>query len=168
MSELIRFESRRVGRVEVSEEDVLSFEPLPGFPNMTRYVLMEHAPDSPMAWLVSLDDPDVAFVVTSPWTFFPQYDPPVDREHLAMLGIEQREDVELLCLVSLAGKEIFLNLAAPLLINAANRRGTQVVSDDPRYTTRAPLPALRDQAESGADSRDEASAAAPSSPPPAR
>ncbi len=143
MSELICFESRRVGRIEVPASDVVTFEALPGFPNKRRFVLMEHAPDSALAWLVSLDDPDLAFVVTSPWGFFPQYDPPVEREHLGMLGIERRDDVELLCIVTLSGKEIFLNLAAPLLINAANRKGMQVVSDDPRYTTRAPLPELR-------------------------
>ncbi len=156
MSDVIEFESHRVGRIEVPEVDVLTFEPLPGFPNKTRYVVMEHAPESPLAWLVSVEDPDVAFVVASPWTFFPQYDPPVEREHFAMLGIERRDDVELLCIVTLSDKEIFLNLAAPLLINAANRRGTQVVSDDPRYTTRAPLPELR-----GAEQEGDATSAEP-------
>ena len=165
MSDLIEFESRRVGRIEVPEADVMTFEPLPGFPNESRYVMMEHAPSSPLAWLVSLDDPDVAFVVTSPWTFFPQYDPPVEREHLAMLGIERRDDVELLCIVTLADEEIFLNLAAPLLINSANRKGTQVVSDDPRYTTRAPLPELRAADEGAASESSEAVATRPAAPP---
>lgn len=149
MSELIRFESRRVGTIEVPASDVVTFEPLPGFPNKTRYVLMEHAPDSSLAWLVSLDDPDLAFVVTSPWAFFPNYDPPIEREHLSILGIERREDVELLCTVSISGKEIFLNLAAPLLINAANRRGLQAVSEDTRYETREPLPALQPETQAG-------------------
>jgi flagellar assembly factor FliW len=142
MSELIRFESRRVGTIEVEESAVVEFEALPGFPNKRRFVLMEHAVDTEMAWLVSLEDADLAFVVASPWTFFPQYDPPIAREHLAALGIEKRDDVELLCMVTLSGKQIFLNLAAPLVINAANRRGMQAVSDDPRYTTRAPIPSL--------------------------
>lgn len=158
MSEMIRFESRRVGAIEVAASDVVTFEPLPGFPNASRYVLMEHAPDSALAWLVSIDDSDLAFVVTSPWTFFPQYDPPVEREHLAALGIERRDDVELLCLVTLAGTEIFLNLAAPLLVNANNRRAMQVVSDDPRYTTRAKLPELKPESEAAASAAGEASA----------
>lgn len=142
MSKSIRFESRRVGVIEVLEEDIVCFEPLPGFPNRTRFVLMEHADKSEMAWLVSIEDPDLAFVVASPWTFFPQYDPPVEREHLAALGIEKREEVEILCIVTLVGQRINLNLAAPLLINAGSRSGIQVVSDDPRYTTRAPIPEL--------------------------
>ncbi len=156
MSEAILFESRRVGRIEVAASDVLELEPLPGFPRNRRFVLMEHDEGSGMAWLVSLDDPDVAFVVATPWDYFSQYDPPVEREHLAALSIERRDEVEVLCLVSLSGKTIFLNLAAPLLINAVTRRGLQVVSDDPRYSTRAEIPALTDgkTIETGDDGRE--------------
>ena len=66
MGELIRFESRRVGKIEVSESEVVRFEPLPGFPNRSRFVIMEHAEASELAWLVSIEDPDLAFVVASP------------------------------------------------------------------------------------------------------
>ena len=142
MSDRISFESRRVGPIELSESDVLRFEPIPGFPGKTRFVVMEHAEESEMAWLVSLDDPDLAFVVSTPWSFFPTYDPPVQREHLATLGIEKLEEVEILSILSVSGGTIFFNLAAPLLINASTRRGMQVVADDPRYTTRVAIPSL--------------------------
>ncbi|MEZ4330198.1 MAG: flagellar assembly protein FliW [Myxococcota bacterium] len=142
MAELIEFESRRVGKIEVTEADVVTFEPLPGFPNLSRFVIMEHAEGGEMAWLVSIEDPDLAFVVAAPWSFFPTYEPPIEREHFAALGIEKREEVEILSIVTLSGKSIFLNLSAPLLINATTRRGMQVVGEDPRYSTRAPIPAL--------------------------
>lgn len=142
MSDRVRFESRRVGVIEVEQSDIITFEPLPGFPGKTRFVLMEHAEASEMAWLASMEDPDLAFVVATPWTFFPNYDPPVGREHLAALGIAKREEVELLSIVTLSGKTIFMNLAAPLLINSVTRRGIQVVCDDPRFTTRAAIPQL--------------------------
>ncbi|HPG27713.1 MAG TPA: flagellar assembly protein FliW [Myxococcota bacterium] len=165
MGESVRFESRRVGPIEVPEADVVRFDPLPGFPNKTRYVVMEHAEGSDMAWLASLEDPDLAFVVATPWDFFPNYDPPVGREHLAALGIERREDVELVCIVTLAGKNIYLNLAAPLLINVVTRRGMQVVSDDPRYTTRAAIPALEPaRAEAGESQAPLATKGAPAAP----
>lgn len=169
MSDVVRFESRRVGPIEVADSDILTFEPLPGFANKTRFVLVEHAEGSEMAWLVSLDDPDLAFVVTTPWNFFPTYDPPVSRENLAALGIEKREEVELFNIVTLAGKTIYLNLSAPLLINVKTRKGLQVVSDDQRYTTRAPIPSLKADArqETDKDSRRESApstAAAKSAP----
>ena len=159
MADLIRFESRRVGKIEVAESEVMVFEPLPGFPNRTRFVLMEHAEASELAWLVSVEDPDLAFVVAAPWSFFPKYDAPIDREHLAALGIEKSEEVELLSIVTLSGKSIFLNLAAPLLINVTTRKGIQVVGDDPRYTTRMAIPALDGQAAAGVAPRGTAQAA---------
>lgn len=143
MSERICFESRRVGRIELDESDVVTFEAIPGFPGRTRFVVMEHTVESEMAWLVSLEDPDLAFVVSTPWSFFPNYDPPIQREHLATLGIEKMEEVEILSFVTLSDETIFLNLAAPLLINGASRRGLQVITDDPRYTTRARIPELK-------------------------
>lgn len=154
MSKKIHFESRRVGPIEVLEEDIVTFEPIPGFAGKTRFVVMEHSDGSELAWLASLDDPDLAFVVAAPWAFFPNYDPPVEREHLATLGIEKRSEVEILSIVTLSGHTVNLNLAAPLLINVSSRRGLQVVGDDPRYTTRAPIPAV-----STATENDEASAA---------
>ncbi|MFO0687165.1 MAG: flagellar assembly protein FliW [Myxococcota bacterium] len=142
MGELIRFESRRVGKIEVTEAEVVTFEPLPGFPGLSRFVIMEHAEGGDLAWLVSIEDPDLAFVVATPWSFFPSYDPPVQREHVAALGIEKSEEVEILSIVTLSGKSIFLNLAAPLVINVTTRRGIQVVGEDPRYSTRMAIPAL--------------------------
>ena len=165
MADLICFESRRVGKIEVAESEVMIFEPLPGFPNQTRFVLMEHAEASEMAWLVSIEDADLAFVVAAPWSFFPNYDAPVEREHLAALGIEKREEIELLSIVTLSGKSIFLNLAAPLLINATTRRGIQVVGDDPRYTTRMAIPALEPQTAAGTAARATAQTASATAAP---
>jgi flagellar assembly factor FliW len=158
MGDRISFESRRVGKIEVAESEVVTFEPLPGFPNRSRFVIMEHAEATELAWLVSLEDPDLAFVVATPWGFFPNYEAPIEREHLAALGIEKREEVELLSIVTLSGKSIFLNLAAPLLINVTTRRGIQVVGDDPRYTTRAAIPALDPGAANAGASRGAAPA----------
>ena len=142
MGEMISFESRRVGKIEVTEAEVVTFEPLPGFPGLSCFVIMEHAEGGEMAWLVSIEDPDLAFVVATPWSFFPNYDPPVQREHVAALGIEKSEEVEILSIVTLSGKSIFLNLAAPLVINVTTRKGIQVVGEDPRYSTRMAIPAL--------------------------
>ena len=165
MSESIRFESRRVGEIEVPETDVVHFDPLPGFPDRSRYVVMGHAADSELAWLVSLDDEELAFVVASPWSFFPSYDPPIEREHLAALAIERRDDVEILCLVTLSGRQIYLNLAAPLLVNVATRRALQVMSDDPRYTTRAAIPSLQAALEAAAGEESASIEAPPGAPP---
>jgi len=66
-------------------------------------------------------------------------------EHLAALEIEKREEAEVLCLVTLDGTAIHLNLLAPLLINVSNRRALQVVAEDRRYSTRMRIPRLEER-----------------------
>ena len=39
-------------------------------------------------------------------------------------------------------REITLNLSGPILYEPATNRGLQVILDDPRYSTRTPLPTV--------------------------
>ena len=60
----------RFGEVEVEENRVIHFvEPILGFEKSLRYVILDHAEDSPFKWLQSADEPELAFVVTNPKFF---------------------------------------------------------------------------------------------------
>ena len=129
MSDQVVFENNRFGVIEVAESELLLFPGLPGFPNARRFVVMEHDRDVYFAWLVSMDDPDLAFAIADPWQFFPDYDPPVELRHLHALGVEGPKDLEIMAIATFVGEHARLNLAAPLLINPRNRRGAQVIFD---------------------------------------
>lgn len=129
MSDQIVFENHRFGEITVSESDLLFFPGLPGFPKAIRFVVMEHDRDIFFAWLVSVDDPDLAFAIADPWQFFPEYDPPIELRHLNVLGVEGPKDLEVMTIATFAGETVRLNLVAPLLINPRNRRGMQVIFD---------------------------------------
>ncbi|MEX1271335.1 MAG: flagellar assembly protein FliW, partial [Acidimicrobiia bacterium] len=49
-------------------------EGIPGFPDHTRFTLVELADDGAFQLLQSLDDENVAMIVTTPWLFFPDYE----------------------------------------------------------------------------------------------
>ena len=51
---------RRFGRLEIPESDVLRFDGLPGFPEAERFALLAHDRHAAFAWLVCLDDPELA------------------------------------------------------------------------------------------------------------
>lgn len=136
----VSIQSRRVGLLEVELDQLLVFPGLPGFPEARRFAVVDHDSGGAFAWLVSMDDPDLAFVIANPWDFFPGYDPPVQVEHLGNIGVEGPEDLEIVVIASFVDHKAQLNLAAPLLINRAKRRGAQVILDDSRYTTREPIP----------------------------
>ncbi len=143
MSDTVRFENYRFGEVEVREADLLHFPGLPGFPDARRFVVMEHDCDSPFAWLVCVDDPDLAFAIANPWDFFPDYRPPLGLQQLRAVGVEAPDDLEILVIANVGRDAISLNLAAPLLCNPRTRQAMQAILEKSPYSAREPLPELR-------------------------
>jgi flagellar assembly factor FliW len=118
-------------------------QPLPGFPGLTRFALVQVDDHGVLSALRSLEDPDLRFLVAPPAAFFPDYAPVVDDETVAALGVEKVEDVLLLVVVN-PGTSVHTataNLVAPVLVNTANRRAQQVILDDPDLSVAVPLAA---------------------------
>ncbi len=145
MSNKIAIESTRFGRFEVDESDLIHFPGLPGFPGAERFVVMQHDQSNVFAWLISVDMPDLALVVTEPSQFFPDYRPPMSERQLRALGVSQEQEMaslDVLAIASFRDHKVTLNLAAPLVVNVHTRRGTQVILEDDRFRVRQELPAL--------------------------
>jgi flagellar assembly factor FliW len=118
-------------------------QPMPGFPGLTRYALVQLDDDGVLCALRSLEDPELRFLVMPPAAFFPDYAPVVDDEAVEALGIETVDDVLMLVVVN-AGTSIqtaTANLVAPVLVNRTTLRGQQVVLDDPELSVAVPLAA---------------------------
>lgn len=128
----------RFGDIEFSEEDIIHFaEGLIGFPNSHSFVLLCAKPGSEFRWLQSLDEPALAFLCTDPTVFVPEYAPTMPLRHARDLGMT--EETPRLVLTTAAiprGKpeDMTLNLAGPIIINAEERRGRQIVLEDGAYT----------------------------------
>ncbi len=140
MGDVVRISSTRFGTLRVPEADLLRFPGLPGFPGARRFALVEHDHRGIFGWLVAADVPDLAFVVTNPWNFVPDYDPPVPGRALRGLGAASLEELEVLAIAAFEGGRIFLNLAAPLLVNPKSRSGLQVILEGDAWSTRQPIP----------------------------
>jgi flagellar assembly factor FliW len=115
--------------------------PMPGFPDHSRFALVQLDDDGVLCSLTSLEDPGLRFLVVPPVQFFPDYAPEVDDEAVAALGIDSADDVLVLCVLT-AGESLAsttANLAAPVLVNAASCRALQVVLDDPSLSVATPL-----------------------------
>jgi flagellar assembly factor FliW len=121
----------RFGEIEYREEDVISFdEGLIGFPTHHDYLLVPHKPQSLFHWLQSLDEPSLAFLVTEPTKYVPEYNFAVTRTF--------EDQVVLATVVIPVGKpqEMTLNLAGPIMIDASSKKARQVVLDDGSYTVK--------------------------------
>ena len=115
--------------------------PLPGFPGQTRFALVQLDEDGVLCQLRSLEDPSLRFLVVPPVAFFPDYAPVVSDDVVADLQITSADDVIVLLVLN-AGESLdttTANLLAPVVVNTATRRASQVILDDPDLPIAAPL-----------------------------
>lgn len=130
----------RFGVIQIAEDRVITFpRGLLGFPQARRYCLLEPGEDACFFWLQSLDDPALAFVVTDPVFFVPDYSVPIRPEQMADLGLARLEDAQVFVIVNKVGDQLTGNLQGPLVINTITRCGEQLVLAEKRWTTRHPL-----------------------------
>jgi flagellar assembly factor FliW len=116
-------------------------QPMPGFPDLARFALVQVDEAGVLCSLTSLEQPNVRFLVVPPMTFFPDYAPEVEEEVLAELGSTSPEDLIMLCVLT-AGESLATttaNLAAPVVIDIATQRAVQVLLDDPALSIATPL-----------------------------
>jgi flagellar assembly factor FliW len=135
----LKVQTSRFGEIEVDDGDIISLpEGLIGFPELVRYVLLDHDTDSPFKWLQSVDDGSMAFVVISPLTFRPDYTVEVTEEEISVLKLEAAEDavISVIVTIPMDPKKMSANLKAPLVFNLKNRTGKQVIVKDPQYQTK--------------------------------
>lgn len=129
------------GEIEVPDGQLIEFpHGMPGFEQHRRFALIE-SPSNPFAYLQNVDDPYVGFLVTDPFTFFPNYEFDLDEEWREQLRITDPGDVMVRVTVKLGDglSQATANLLGPIVINMRERLGQQVVLYPSAYTTREPL-----------------------------
>ncbi len=137
---MMQHSTTRFGDIQFTTEDVVEFSGgLVGFPEMERYVLVQHKDDSPFRWLQSLDCGELAFLVVDPAVFCTDYAPEMPGSAAVELALDEETPRLVYTIVTIPrGKpsEMTLNLAGPLVLNLATGKAKQVVLEDPRYPTR--------------------------------
>ena len=142
----MKIETTRFGTVEVSEEKIISMRHgLLGFQDRKRFCIFQHQEDSPFFWYQSLDDPALAFVITNPWLFKPDYQ--IDLEAAAVHAMEwdgESKDRSLECYVIVTipkgqPEKMTANLLGPLVVDVKTCQAVQVVLPDDTYSPRHPL-----------------------------
>lgn len=130
----------RFGVVEIAEDRVISFpRGLLGFQQHKRYCLLQPNDDACFFWLQSLDDPAIAFVVTDPNLFIPDYSVPIRPEQMEELKLARLDDAQVFVIVNKVGDALTGNLQGPLVINTLSRVGEQMVLAEKKWTTRHEL-----------------------------
>jgi len=138
----MKAQTSRFGLIEVQDKALLEFPGgIIGFPESTRYVILDHDRDVPFKWLQSLDEPDVAFVVMDPVLFKPEYRVEIDQKDIPELTALDESDLTMFVILTIPSADpqgITANLRAPVVVNHKTRIAKQVILKD-ELPTRYPL-----------------------------
>ncbi|RYL95811.1 flagellar assembly protein FliW [Sporolactobacillus sp. THM7-4] len=133
----MKTETKYYGELEIEDKDILSFpNGLPGFLDERRFILQPFG--EAFFILQSVDEPETAFIVTSPFLFFEKYSVDLPDHFVKQLRIRSEEDVSVWVIVSIQRPfpESTVNLRAPIIINRRERIGKQYIPDHSRYGLR--------------------------------
>lgn len=136
----MQVQTTRFGPVELEQERIITFpKGILGFPQQREFVLLQTSDEGNFFWLQSVDRPELAFVVCDPLLFVPDYKVPMKAEEFAQISLSSMEQAQVLIIVNKVDRSLTGNLQGPLVINAANRQGLQLVLSEKKYDTRHPL-----------------------------
>ncbi len=134
----------RFGQIEYDPANALYFpDGLIGFEDLQNFVVMPNEKSGPLFWIQSIENEQIAFVLTDPTNFFLDYNVVPDQKERAKLGLGEKEDGFVLSVVTVhQDRSVTLNLQAPILYAAKSNRAIQVILDKGNHQTRTPLPAI--------------------------
>lgn len=134
----MRIDSPQFGSLEVETNKVIEFPVgIPGFEECKKFTLLEvEGHQQEVAVLQSVDQPDVAFSVTTPDLLGLEYAFTLSEEEEKIIGGGRPEDVAVMLILrqanvgeapSTEASALCANLMGPLVINVATLRGMQKV-----------------------------------------
>ena len=143
--EALEVDTTRFGPITVDEQKIITMPfGMLGFPDGKRYAIVQHKENSPFFWYQSVDNPALAFVITSPFLFVPDYSVSLDDAIDKMSWDQEKiEDaVELYVVVNIPNgspDKMTANLIGPILVNTETFQAVQMVVTDSPYSHRFPL-----------------------------
>jgi flagellar assembly factor FliW len=138
---LIKFTSSRFGELEILEEKIIQVPGgIIGFPDFQRFVLLDPSKGSSnFLWLQAIDSPHLAFIITDPMQFLPDYNIHGSEPALQRLEVEKKSPPALFVIASIPASDpsqINVNLLAPLLYFADENTMHQVVLEQDAWPLR--------------------------------
>ncbi len=128
--------TRLFGEVRVKDEEVIHFtKPILGFDDCRQYLLLENESMFPTFWLQSINDPNLAFPVISPFSVDENYSINLQALDLDDIRLKSIDDALVLTLmvVPQSISSIRTNLRAPIIYNPQKKIAKQLILYDEKY-----------------------------------
>jgi flagellar assembly factor FliW len=142
----VKIQTTRFGEIHLDPSQVIRMpEGMPGFVDSKRFVMIQNKENSPFFWYQSLDDPDLAFVITDPNQFDPDFHPDF-KQYLKTVSWIDLEGTfkEIACYVVVTipkedPQKMTGNFLGPLVMDLSSRLAVQVVMPDSGYSHKTRL-----------------------------
>ncbi len=131
--------TRQFGDVTIDKEKIIIISKgLPGFPDLTRYILLEHESIQPFIFLQSVEEESLAFYIMNPILFKPDYKVNISP-YIEEMKWEDKDmdDIFVYVILNVSDKDpkkITANLLGPLLINIAKNQAVQILINNDKYS----------------------------------
>lgn len=156
----MQFETRALGTIEIDTSLQIYFpEGIFAFESYRHFALLPTKSGSTFHWLQSLEEAQLAFLITRVSEITPHYTPRIAAEFLSLIEAPDVNAVEVWGIITVPpGKPelMTINLQGPVLINRVRKLGGQFVSDDPDHNVRTPLLELVEKSSSNNDTTEQA------------
>ena len=141
----MKVNTRVFGEVDIEESKIIQFPGgIIGFPELTEFALIHDSEKQSVCavrWLQSLQEPAFAMPVVDPLAIKPDYNPVVEDELLKPIG-ELNPDSVLVLVTMTVPKDLTkmtVNLQAPIVVNADEKKACQIIVDTDKYPVRFPI-----------------------------
>jgi flagellar assembly factor FliW len=136
------FQSPNFGTIEYTDEDVVHLVGgMPGFKDLSRFLLIEGSDLEPFKFLQSVEEPAICFPLIDPRGVRSGYQLKLGAEQRQELGLVDSKEGLVFSIVTVSEDpaQSTVNLFAPLVINTSNMRGAQVLMMESDYSVQEPL-----------------------------
>ncbi len=141
----MKIKTRIFGEIEIADEKIITFENgIIGFPDLKRFALLhdeDQGDNVGIRFLQSFDEPAFAMPVMEPLVVKPDYNPQVEDELLASVGNLTEENLIVLVTVTVPSDltKMSVNLQGPIIINAEEKKGCQLIVENSDYPVKFPI-----------------------------
>lgn len=132
----MQLHTSRFGSIDIDPNAIITFtQPILGFQEYRRFVLLPGPPGSFVKWLQSTDSGDLAFILMDPKLVVPQYNVELGQNELTELAVTRAEELDVFTLVVVPPDrtQVRTNLRAPILISPKHRLGKQTILERGDY-----------------------------------
>jgi flagellar assembly factor FliW len=132
----------RFGAVEIDDSRIIEMpDGMLGFAER-RFILLSPDNNGIFFWFQSVDNPQLAFVVTDPTAFVPDFQVTLTSDEYDRLKLDpESAEVILLSVANFSGesRDITINLQGPVVVNPEKMTAKQIVLENGKYSIRHPL-----------------------------